>query len=263
MSATTAHAPGTFCWIELMTSDPDAAKRFYLPLFGWTHRDDPMPDGSVYTMCQSGGHDVAAMYRMSAEQAGQGIPPNWFPYVAVANADETAAKAAALGGAVMVEPFDVMEHGRMAVIQDPTGAVFGAWQAKRYPGVGVRDEPNAMCWNEVMSSDRPKAAAFYSALIGWSTSPMPMPEGEYTVFMSGEAARAGCMQITPAMGPVPPSWMTYFAVADCDATAKRAKELGGTVLKGPEDAPGIGRWAMLQDPQGAVFSVIAMAEGER
>ena len=202
MPATTAHAPGTFCWIELMTSDPDAAKRFYLPLFGWTHRDDPMPDGSVYTMCQSAGHDVAAMYRMSPEQSGQGIPPNWFPYVAVASVDETAAKAATLGGVVMVPPFDVMEHGRMAVIQDPTGAVFGVWQAKRYPGVGVRDEPNAMCWNEVTSTDRPRAAAFYSALIGWGTSPMQMPEGEYTVFMSGddEGAKATVRGLLETLG---------------------------------------------------------------
>ena len=259
MTTTTAHTPGTFCWIELMTSDPVAAKQFYAPLFGWSWRDDPMPDGSTYTMCQSGGRDVAAIYKMMKEQADQGIPPNWFPYVAVADADEAATAAVTLGGTVTVPPFDVMDYGRMAVIQDPTGAVFGVWQAKNYPGVGVRDEPNAMCWNEVMTPDRPRAAAFYAKLIGWSTSAMPMPEGEYTVFMTGEAGKAGCMQITPAMGPMPPTWLTYFAVGDCDAVARKASELGGQVLKGPEDAPGVGRWALLQDPQGAVFAVIAMA----
>jgi hypothetical protein len=259
MTTTTAHAPGTFCWIELATTDQAAATSFYASLFGWSWRDDPMPQGGTYTMCQSGGRDVAAIHTLPTEQAAQGLPAHWFPYVAVASADEAVARAGSLGGTAMGEAFDVMDFGRMAVLRDPTGAVLGVWQAKRFPGVGVRDEPNAMCWNEVLSPDRATAAAFYAALIGWDTSPMPMPTGEYTVFMSGEVGKAGCMQITPEMGPLPPHWATYFAVADCDATTARAKALGATVLHGPEDAPGIGRWAALQDPQGAAFSIIAMA----
>jgi predicted enzyme related to lactoylglutathione lyase len=256
MPTMTSHAPGTFCWVELCSTDAEAARRFYPALFGWTMRESPIP-GGVYIMCQLDGHEVAAMYQMSDAEKGQGVPSHWFNYVAVANADDTAAQVPALGGSVLAEPFDVMEHGRMAVLQDPTGGVFGVWQAKQHPGVGVRDEPNSLCWNEVMSPDRAKVAAFYGKLIGWELSSMDMPTGEYTVFMAEGTPKGGCMQITPEMGEVPAGWLTYFACTDCDAMAAQATALGGTVLAGPENAPGIGRWAMLQDPQGAVFSVIA------
>jgi hypothetical protein len=260
MATMTSHAPGTFCWIELCSTDAEGAKRFYPALLGWTFRETPIP-GGTYIMCQLDGHEVAALYQMSEAEKAQHIPSHWFNYVAVANVDETAEHVPALGGTVLTAPFDVMEHGRMAVLQDPTGAVFGVWQAKQHAGVGVRDEPGSLCWNEVMTPDRAKAAAFYGKLIGWEQSSMQMPDGEYTVFMAEGAPKGGCMQITPAMGPIPAGWVTYFAVADCDATVTRAGELGGTVLAGPENAPGIGRWAMLQDPQGAVFSVIAMIAG--
>jgi predicted enzyme related to lactoylglutathione lyase len=261
MPTTTApHAPGTFCWIELASADAEAAKRFYPALFGWTVREVPIP-GGTYLMCQLDGHDVAAMYQMGKEEVERGIPAHWFPYIAVASADDAVTRAGSLGATIETPAFDVAEHGRMAVIQDPTGAHFGVWQAKQHVGVQVRDEPNALCWNEVMTPDRPKAAAFYSTLFGYLTAPMPMPAGEYTVFMRGETAAGGCMQITPEMGPLPAGWLTYFAVTDCDAATRRATSLGATVVAGPEDAPGVGRWAMLQDPQGAIFSVIALHQG--
>jgi predicted enzyme related to lactoylglutathione lyase len=256
MPTMTSHAPGTFCWIELGSTDAEGAKRFYPALFGWTMRDVPIP-GGVYIMCQLDGHEVAAMYQMSDAEKAQGIPSHWFNYIAVANADETAARVPALGGTVLAPPFDVMEHGRMAVLQDPTGGVFGVWQAMRHAGVGVRDEPGSLCWNEMMSPDRATAAAFYGRLIGWEQSSMEMPDGEYTVFIAEGTPKAGCAQITPAMEGAQAGWLTYFATADCDATAQQATALGGQVLMGPENAPGIGRWAMLRDPQGAVFSVIA------
>jgi uncharacterized protein len=259
MATMTSHAPGTFCWVELCSTDLEAAKRFYSALFGWTTRDTPIP-GGVYVMCQLDGHEVAAMYRMSDEDRARGIPSHWFPYIAVANADETASHVAGLGGTLHAGPFDVAEHGRMAVAQDPTGGHVGVWQAMKMPGVGVRDEPNALCWNELMSPDRERAAAFYHRLIGWELSSMQIPEGEYTVFMAEGTPRGGCMQITPEMGPLPAGWLTYFAVADCDATVGRVRESGGELVAGPDNVPGVGRWAMLRDPQGAVFAVIAPVE---
>lgn len=256
MATMTSHAPGTFCWIELCSSDAEGAKTFYANLFGWTTRDVPIP-GGVYTMCQLDGHEAGAIYQMSEPDRAQGIPSHWFNYIAVTSVDDTLVHVAELGGTVHAGPFDVMEHGRMAVVQDPTGGLVGLWQAKRQPGVGVRDEPNALCWNELMSTDRATAASFYGKLIGWELSSMQMPEGEYTVFMAEGTPRAGCMQITPGMGAVSSGWLTYFAVADCDATVRRVGELGGTVITGPETAPGVGRWAMFRDPQGAIFAVIA------
>ena len=256
MPTMTSHSPGTFCWVELASTDAEAAKKFYPALFGWTMREVPIT-GGVYTMCQLDGHEVAAIYQISDAEKGQGMPSHWFNYIAVTSADETAAHVVALGGTVLAAPFDVMEHGRMAVLQDPTGGMFGVWQAKNHPGVGVRDEPNSLCWNELMSPERARAAAFYGKLIGWELSSMETPEGEYTVFMAEGTPKGGCCQITPGMGDVRPGWRAYFAVADCDATVQLATQLGGEVLAAPADAPGIGRWAALRDPQGAVFSVIA------
>src|SRR6184192_4095337 len=135
MSTTTQHAPGTFCWPELSTTDQNGAKKFYSTLFGWTFNDTPIGPNEVYTTLQLGGRAAAALYNMRPEMRAQGIPPHWMSYVAVEDADQTAARARQLGGTIIVQPFDVMELGRMAVIQDPTGAPFALWQAKKHQGV--------------------------------------------------------------------------------------------------------------------------------
>jgi predicted enzyme related to lactoylglutathione lyase len=257
-TTTTPHAPGTFCWVEHGSRDAEAAKRFYPALLGWTIEETPIP-GGTYIMCRRDGHTVAAMYQLSAQELAQGIPSHWFPYVAVASADDAAARAAELGGSVEAPPFDVMEHGRMAVLKDPTGGHFGVWEARAHIGAQMRDEPGALCWNELMTRDPRTAARFYADLMGYELSSMAMPAGDYTIMSLDGAPRGGCMAITPEMGDVPTGWLTYFAVADCDATATRARELGGQVLTGPVDAPGVGRWALLQDPTGGVVSVIALA----
>jgi predicted enzyme related to lactoylglutathione lyase len=259
MPTFTSHAPGSFCWLELCSTDLAAARRFYPTLFGWTTRDVPIP-GGVYVMCQREGHEVAAMYQMSDADRAQGIPSHWFTYIAVANVDETTMQVPALGGTVDAGPFDVSRYGRMAVVKDPTGGHVGLWQAMDNPGVGVRDEPGSLCWTELMTRDRATAAAFFGRLIGWEASSMAIPDGEYTVFMGEGVPKAGCMQITPEMGDVPTGWLTYFAVADCEATVARVGELGGALLKEPESVPGVGRWALCQDTSGGVFAVIAPIE---
>jgi len=259
MVATASHTPGTFCWIELCTSDEDAALAFYTALFGWTVRNVPIP-GATYVIFRLEDRDVAAMYKMTEPDRARGTPSHWFNYVAVADADESAAHVAELGGTLHAGPMDVGDHGRMVVLQDPTGGFLGLWQAKQQPGVGVRDEPNSLCWNELLTPDSEASATFYRRLIGWETSSMLMPEGEYTVFMSEGTPRAGCMQITPEMGAVGPGWRTYFAVDDCDETVTRVQSLGGALRLGPETVPGVGRWAMFEDPTGAVFAAIAVVD---
>ena len=161
------HAPGSFCWIELATTDGEGAKKFYGELFGWEGQDNPMGPDMVYTMLKLNGKDVGALYQKGEEM--KQVPTHWASYVAVESADEIAAKAKSLGATVMMEPFDVAEHGRMAVITDPTGATFSIWQPKQHKGVGVKGETNTLCWNELLTNDTAKAADFYTKLFGWKT----------------------------------------------------------------------------------------------
>ena len=171
----TKHDPGRFCWVELSTSDGPAAKKFYTTLFGWSFVDNPMGDAGVYTMLQKNGKDVGALYQMGPEQ--KGIPPNWGSYVAVENANDAAAHAKELGATVMLEPFDVMEHGRMAVLQDPAGAVFSLWEPKSHIGARVVNEPGSFCWNELYTTDPSRAAEFYMGLFGWTKDSKPHGHG--------------------------------------------------------------------------------------
>ena len=254
MPTTTQHAPGTFCWPELGTTNQEAAKKFYAEIFGWTFNDNDMGNGEFYTMLQLRGHDVGALYTMRKDERDQGIPPHWSSYVAVENADQSAAKAKQLGGKVLMEPFDVFDNGRMAVLQDPTGATFCIWQAKKSPGAGVLNEAGALCWTELATRDTDKAARFYTQLLPWQAEPMNvgMP---YTIFKNGTVQAGGMMQMTAEMGNIPPHWGVYFAVDDCDSIVARANQLGGKVAVPPMDIPNAGRFAVLQDPQGAAFSV--------
>jgi predicted enzyme related to lactoylglutathione lyase len=174
--------------------------------------------------------------------------------------DASAAKAASLGGTVILPGMDVFDSGRLAFIQDPTGAMFGLWQAKNHPGAGVLDEPGALCWTELMTGDTGKAKGFYTGLFGWQAEAMPMgPERTYTIFKRGEAQAGGMMQIAPEMGPVPPHWMIYFAVGDYDGMVAKAQGLGAGITVPGTDIPNIGRFAILSDPQGAHFAIIQLA----
>jgi predicted enzyme related to lactoylglutathione lyase len=248
---------GHFCWFELATNDQQAAKQFYSGLFGWTFVEFPMGPDSVYTMFQLGGRDVGACYTMQPDQRARGIPPHWMTYIAVANADEAAAKAASLGAQVLAPAFDVFDVGRMAVLQDPTGATFCIWQAKRHIGARVMGEPNTFCWSELMARDTPVALKFYTTMFGWGTHVTTNQAGfAYTHWTAGNAPIGGMMEISPEMGAIPAHWMNYIATPDCDAIARKAIQLGGKAVQPPFDIPGTGRMAVLQDPQGAMFSII-------
>lgn len=259
MTTTTKHAPGTFCWPELATTDQDAAKKFYTSLFGWTYRDVPMgPDAGVYTIFQSKGQDAAALFTQMPEMMQQGIPPHWGSYVSVADVDDVARRAKSLGGTVMMEPFDVMgTMGRMAVLRDPTGAVLSAWQAKDHPGVGILDENGALCWTELMTGDPARAATFYKSLIGWSSEEMQVDGRSYTLFKRSDGANAaGMMKMPDDMKGVPPHWLIYFQVGDIQGTVDKAAKSSAKVLVPPTPIPGIGRFAVVADGQGAAFGLL-------
>lgn len=256
MTEVTQYQPGTFCWPELATSDQEGAKTFYTRLFGWTASDVPIGDGATYSMLQLAGKDVGALYRMRKEQAAQGVPPHWMSYVSVASADEAARKAKALGAKVLAEPFDVFDVGRMAVLQDPQGATFSLWQPQKHIGARVVSEPNAMCWDELDTTDTQAAGRFYTQLFGWTTK----FGGDYTEFHRGQTPAGGMMKIPKEWGKVPPNWLVYFAVRDCDQSAAKAKELRAQPIVPPTDIPKVGRFSVLQDPQGAVFAIIKLTQ---
>ena len=255
MHETPAPKPGSFCWVELGTTDNEAAKNFYTQLFGWEAEDHPMGPDGVYTITKLEGKDVGGLYKLTPDMLAQGVPPHWMSYVASANADETAEKAKAAGATVMNGPFDVYTLGRMAVIKDPTGAVFSIWQANDNKGSAAWGVPNAPLWSELATNDTQKAGEFYSNVFGWTKQQFPGPM-EYTVFNNDDKGIGGMYQITPEMGPIPPHWMIYFAVEDCDAKVQRATELGAHVIKPAEDIPSVGRFSILTDPQGAAFALL-------
>ncbi len=257
MTEFTQHTPGTFSWVDLATTDAEAAKKFYGELFGWRWVDMPAGTSSVYTMLQKNGKNVAGLYQQTPDQLG--MPSYWASYISVADALATANKAKSLGGTVLVEPFDVMGEGWMGVIQDPTGAAVGLWQPGNHIGAQMCHEPGSFTWAELMTHDLSKATGFYTQLLDWSHQVYPMDTMDYTVFMAGTEQRAGMMKIQPEWGEVPPNWCIYFAVENCDATVEKAVSLGGKMEMAPTEAAGVGRFALLQDPQGAYFCVIALA----
>lgn len=258
MTTKTEHKPGSFSWAELATTDADAAKKFYGGLFGWTFDDSPAGPDMIYTMCKLGGKSAAALYKMGAEMQ-KGVPPHWASYISVSDVDATTKKAKDNGGKVLKDPFDVMEFGRMSVIQDPTGAALCLWQAKKHIGAEVVREPGSITWLELYTTNPDVAGSFYAKTIGWATASHDMgPAGTYTMFnMPGSEKEGvgGMMKMPPDMANVPSNWLPYFEVADCDASAKKASELGGKLLMPPTDIPDIGKFAIVQDPQGATFAI--------
>jgi len=255
MPEVTSYQPGTFCWFELATSDGAAAKEFYTSLLGWTADDRPMPEG-VYTILQKNGRDAAALYE------NKQAPTAWMTYVSVASADESVEKAKSLGATVVAGPFDVMEHGRMAVLQDPAGAHVSLWQPRGHIGATVSWESGTVCWTELATRDAAAAERFYVSLFGWHAKHnVPAAPGAgpaYTELDLGGQPFAGMYDMPAEMAGLPSYWLIYIAVDDCDATAEKAKSLGGQVHVGPQDIPNVGRFAMIGDPQGAMFAVIKL-----
>lgn len=251
MPTVTKHTPGTLCWADLSTKSPDG-RRFYTALFGWTVNELPLGPNQTYAMMQLGGRDVCAL----SEEREPTMPSMWTNYIAVDDVDAALKQAESLGGTVQVPATDVFDSGRMAVIGDPTGASIAVWQARKHIGAGVFGEPGALCWVELMTTDTGRCERFYTALFGWTAETSDMPTGRYTVFRKDDKYAAGMMAITGEMGPMPPSWTTYFAVASAADAVERAEKLGARVHVRPTPIPGTGTFAALADPQGAAFSIL-------
>ncbi len=247
---------GAFSWSELMTPDPAAAADYYAGLFGWTIEQMDMATGP-YTVAKIGERPVAGMMAPPEE----GIPTVWGFYVTVDDVDLIASSAVELGGSVEVPPMDIPDVGRLCGIQDPQGAFIFAVSYEPQEGDGQVDfrdaftAHGAFSWFELRTPDVDVAKVFYGQLFGWNIVTEQMHMGPYSIVKTGDVAMGG--MVTPPADNVPPHWGGYVTVDDTDATVSRAVDLGGAVLFGPFDIPDVGRFSMLQDPQGAALAVIA------
>ena len=255
MPEVTKYPAGTPSWVDLASPDVDRSLDFYGQLLGWTF-DEGSPETGGYRMARKGGKSVAGVAPLM-----EGQPPAWTTYISVDDADKTAAAVGEAGGQVLMEPMDVMNFGRMAIFMDPTGAAIAVWQPRDHIGSELVNEPGAVVWNELATRDADAAKEFYSAVFGWNWTLMS-PDGDaYWLFLVGERTTGGLMPMVGDMWPpeIPSHWMVYFDVDDADAAAAKVTELGGSVTVPPTDIPP-GRFAVVNDPSGAVFSIIAVTQ---
>ena len=248
----TPWSDGTPCWVDLMTTDLESAKHFYGTLFGW-NLVDAGEEAGHYHLADIGGRAVAGIGPM---MPGMEHPPVWATYLATSDVAASADAAVRAGASLVVPAMDVMDVGKMAVVQDPTGAAIGMWQPGTRFGFELANEPGSVTWNEQMSRDFDAAKEFYAAVFGYTYGDMSEGDMKYAMIeVDGNAV--GGIGSLPAEVPaaVPAHWRMYFHVEDCDKTAAMAADLGGTVISPPQDMP-YGRWADIADPQGATFSVL-------
>ncbi|MGC1105761.1 MAG: VOC family protein [Candidatus Acidiferrales bacterium] len=253
------HRPGSFCWIDLATTDQNAAKKFYGELFGWTAKDNPMGPNDTYTIFHVDGRQVSAGYTLQGHQRERGIPPHWGLYVATENADASAKRAAELGAKVLAPPFDVSDAGRMASFQDPTGAAFSVWEPKKNVGSRIVGVDGTLCAADLLTADQDAASAFYEKLFGWRIGKEDEDAAHrYYHIFNGEEFIGG---IPPASftGGGPAHWQIYLQVANCEATTAKAKQLGARIYMPAMKIENVGWMCVMADPQGAAFAIFQPA----
>jgi uncharacterized protein len=252
MGERTSYSPGTFSWVELSTTDQEGAKAFYSGLFGWETEDNPVGEGAVYMMAKLGDRYVGAISPQPRQQREAGAPPMWNSYITVESADAALEAASDHGGTVHAPAFDVFDAGRMGVIQDPQGAFVMVWEPRNHIGAGVVNAHGALSWNELASPDPEASAGFYSAVFGFKAEAMEGSDTPYLIISTADGHSNGGIRMAASTEPC--YWLVYFGTDDIEGSVARAGELGGTTVVQPTDV-GPGRFAALQDPQGAVFAL--------
>jgi predicted enzyme related to lactoylglutathione lyase len=253
MAETAPAATNTPFWIDLGSADPEASRRHYTKLFGWTVDSIAAPVAGGYGIFKLDGKEVAGV----GPPQDPNQPTSWTMYVVVADADATAQKVKAAGGTVLAEPFDVPDAGRMAIVADPAGAVTGIWQSGSHQGGwAVRDIPGSVGWVELNTRGFDATKPFYQSVFGWDPVQSEMPGPQYTEFQVNGTSVAGGWEMPEGVeGDAPSHWLIYFSVEDADAVTRHNRKLGGETLMEPTDITP-GRFAVLRDPQGAAFAVI-------
>ena len=218
-----------------------------------------MGPSEFYTMFQIDGRNAGAAYTMRPEEKAHGAPSHWKLYIAVESADATATLAAELGGKVLMAPFDVMDAGRMAIIQDPGGAIFCVWQANKHQGLGVSGVDGTLCWADLNVPDPSLVEKFYTGLFGWTLEVSATDPYGYIHIKNGDDYIAGISPLKEPNRNAPPHWLLYFQVSDVDASTAKAQSLGARFLVLPMTVEKVGRLAIMADPQGAVSSIFTLA----
>ena len=246
---------GRFVWFEYVSKDLPKAQAFFGELFNWKTQSMPVPSlpGGQYTMIAAGEHTLGG-YVPTPE--GAPAHPHWLAHLQVQSAAETAAKIAANGGKVLMAPMVMGDKGTYAVVADPLGAVFALWQPAKAEAGEYRGTPGAFCWNELYTEDVAASVKFYEAIAGMTDKPMDMgPGGVYHVLESAGKGRAGIVK-SPMPG-IPQHWMPYVHVANVDESLAKAKRLGADIKVPAVTAPGVGRFAVFTDPQGASLGILS------
>jgi predicted enzyme related to lactoylglutathione lyase len=250
----TAPTPSVPNWVDLGTADLGDAIRFYTGLFGWSAYVSPEEAAGGYTTFYLNDLPVAG----AGPLYGEDQPTAWSTYMSTSDADVTAARVQAAGGQVLVPPFDWLDQGRMAALLDPAGAPFTAWEAGMMRGAEIFDVPGALTWNELTTRDIEGSKKFYGSVFGWSARDTSISGQPYVLFEQGGKPVAGMQPMLGDEWPddLLPLWMVYFAVGDCDTAADVAQQLGGRVIT-PPTSIAMGRYAVIEDPQGGTFSILA------
>lgn len=251
-----------FWWTDLQSRDVGGSMDFYGRTLGWEFRAETDGSDVIYHTAHIGGVKVAGLGALQDQAAASGMPSVWTDYVCVEDADAICARATELGGTVMMQPMDVMEEGRMAILLDPTGAAFGLWQPGNHRGADAVNQPSTLTWTELYTSDVAKASTFYGTLFGWTVERSEQASGagtEYHLIMRDGEVIAGIMPRPEEMGDAPDCWVTYLGVADVHAVADEVKACGGTVVWGPMQT-GPGRSIGVKDPQGAMIHFMQLDE---
>jgi predicted enzyme related to lactoylglutathione lyase len=259
MYTVTKYPQGAFSWADNTSTNPEAAKAFYMDLFGWGALDLPIGEDMFYTMFQNQGEHAAGFAGMMPDMQAQGIPSHWTNYVSVDDVDALADVVTANGGTIVFGPMDIFDSGRMLQFIDPTGAQLGLWQPKDHIGAGIVNTVGAMCWNELLTKDAEAAQAFYSVLFGWEYN---VDENGYIMIQNRGRNNGAMMQMDESFGDMPSVWQPYFTVADIDESIGRAGELGATIIIPKTEAPGAGHFAYMSDPAGAHFYIIQLIQAE-
>jgi predicted enzyme related to lactoylglutathione lyase len=252
------HPNGLFGWVDLVSTDVDAAKEFYGRLFGWEFEDRPTPMGPAYTMCSIGGSTVAGIGPQPPGMAEQGIPSMWNSYVLVEDLDATCDAAGAAGGAVVMPAMDIMTEGRMAMVADPSGAVVGLWQPRDHQGAEIFNVAGALTWNELETRDLGAALPFYTEVFGWTYDDGQNPGYNVIQLAAKEGddkSNGGAMDMPEGVpAEVPNFWAVYFAVDNVAEAVGTAVAAGGSNTV-PAMEMGPGTFAGIEDPTGAFFFV--------
>ncbi len=259
MSEFSEYKHGQFNWVDLNSHDMKSAIDFYGNLFGWTCETQDTEGGPPYGIFQLGSDGVAGIGEMNEEMKSGGMPPCWNSYINVEGIEEVVQKVKDLGGQIVMPVMQVLDAGKMAFVQEPTGGIFALWEKGTHIGATRCKEAGTFCWNELVTRSPKDACEFFQKLFGWEFENNEQSPAEYYVVKNDGVMNGGIMAMDESWGQVPSHWSVYFSVEDANTVSAKISELGGKVHHGPFDTE-VGPIAVCADPQGAMFDLIQLRD---